>query len=152
MNHQFYADLFERDLTKLLDEIKLFHTEENLWKPLPGITNSAGTLTLHLCGNLHHFVGNGIGKNGYIRNRDKEFSERNVPKETLMENITGTKTVVSMVLRNLNEKDWVSGPLVLFLEKNYPPCDLLPQLHAHFSYHLGQVNYLRRILQATSMA
>jgi hypothetical protein len=70
---------FLRDLEKLKTEISSFKDESNLWKISGDIKNSAGNLCLHLCENLQHFIGAVLGNSGCVRNRDAEFSRKNVP-------------------------------------------------------------------------
>ncbi|HEY5407636.1 MAG TPA: hypothetical protein VIJ92_11120 [Ginsengibacter sp.] len=74
------AALFERDINKLIEEINLYKNEEDIWKIKEGISNSSGNLTLHLLGNLNHFIGATLGNTGYVRERDKEFSLKNIPR------------------------------------------------------------------------
>ncbi len=73
------SQLFLRDLEKLKTEISSFKDEKKIWEISGEIKNSAGNLCLHLCGNLQHFIGAVLGNSGYIRNRDAEFSRKNVP-------------------------------------------------------------------------
>src|SRR5688500_18369221 len=82
MFHLYVKELFERDLKKLKEELKLYN-QEDLWKIAPGTANSGGNLILHLAGNLRHFIGAVLGNTGYIRQRDLEFSEKNVSKSDL---------------------------------------------------------------------
>ena len=76
--------LFERDLKKLISELEAYKDEENIWKVSGNISNSTGTLALHLVGNLKHFIGAVMGNTGYIRNREAEFSLRNIPRAQLI--------------------------------------------------------------------
>jgi uncharacterized damage-inducible protein DinB len=135
-----------RDLDKLAEEIKLYPTEESVWKTADGITNPGGNLCLHLCGNLQHFIGTIIGKTGYKRNRDAEFSTRNVPKATLQDEIEKTKAAISSSLPKLTvEQLEETYPLEVFgrpMTTGY----FLVHLSAHLGYHLGQVNYHRRLI------
>lgn len=140
-------NLFERDLSKLEQEIAAYETSAAIWRVPPGITNAAGNLCLHLCGNLQHFVGAVLGKTGYVRNRELEFSDRNVPTEDLLVLISSTRRIILTVIAGLTEED---------LEKIYPEKVLfdsmttghfLVHLSTHLSYHLGQINYHRRLTQ-----
>lgn len=70
------CEIIVRDLQKLATEVSAFKYEENLWKTDIDIKNSAGNLSLHVCGNLQHFIGAVLGNSGYIRNRDAEFSQK----------------------------------------------------------------------------
>lgn len=138
--------IIDRDLNKLEDEITLYPTEESLWKISGSIKNPGGNLCLHLCGNLQHYIGAVLGRSGYVRNRDHEFAARNIPREVLISEIQKTKAAVRSSLENLDP--------VLF-DKDYPEQvfgysmttgHFLIHLTAHLGYHLGQVNYLRRLL------
>ena len=80
-------EIYESDLNKLNAEINLYQNEEKLWIVRDEITNSAGNLALHLIGNLNHFFGAVLGKNGFVRDRDREFSSKNVSREDLCRRI-----------------------------------------------------------------
>lgn len=97
--------LFTRDLNRLRTEIALYKNEENIWKTEGSIANSAGNLCLHLVGNLNTYIGKEIGKTGYVRNRDLEFSLKNVPRAELLHKIDDTICVVNAALHNLDESD-----------------------------------------------
>jgi hypothetical protein len=138
--------LFKRDLEKLKQEISLYREEKDLWVTDKGIANSAGNLCLHLAGNLNTYIGAEIGKTGYIRNRDLEFSQKNVPRQELIKMIENTITVVEDGLNKLNEDDLEKEyPLLVFKEKTSTGYFLI-HLTVHLGYHLGQVNYHRRLL------
>jgi uncharacterized damage-inducible protein DinB len=140
------SEIFERDLNKLIAEINAYKDENNLWLIKEGISNSAGNLCLHLIGNLNHFIGATLGNTGYVRDREKEFSSKNIPRNKLVSDLEKTITVVKNSLTNLPEAD---------LEKNFPievfgkpltTVFLLVHLTTHLTYHLGQINYHRRLL------
>ena len=141
--------LLLRDLTTLANEITQYGKESDLWIVKPGINNCAGNLCLHLCGNLKHFIGAILGNSGYQRERDKEFSEKDLPKSDLLQNIEETKDSISLALSNLDDS---------ILAKEYPiemfggkitTGFFLVHLHGHLNYHLGQVNYHRRLLASS---
>ena len=138
--------LFERDLNKLKQEIELYSKEENLWVVDKNIGNSSGNLCLHLIGNLKTYIGAELGKTGYIRQRDLEFSLKNIPRQEILASIEETKSIVKQTLETLTEED---------LEKEYSQdlgypikktSHLLVHLTIHLGYHLGQINYHRRLL------
>ncbi|MCL8536175.1 DinB family protein [Chryseobacterium gallinarum] len=138
--------LYSRDLNKLKTEIEAYQNEENLWNTDKDIANSAGNLCLHLVGNLNHFIGRVLGNTDYVRQRDLEFSLKNIPKAELVEQVQSTITMVSTVLSGLSKED---------LKKEYPLEPLgykmtaeyfLIHLIGHLNYHLGQINYHRRLL------
>lgn len=138
--------LFERDLQKLANEISLYKDEDKLWLVKPGISNSAGNLCLHLIGNLNHFIGATLGHTGYVRYRDDEFSLKNIPRQDLLINIENIKLIVKEVVSSLPEADLQKDfPLEIFGKKDSTGFILI-HLATHLTYHLGQINYHRRLL------
>jgi uncharacterized damage-inducible protein DinB len=138
--------LFERDLNRLKAEVELYNDEKNLWHIEKGIANSAGNLCLHLIGNLNAFIGAELGKTGYVRQRDLEFSTKGVAKKELLEKIDTTieavKKSLATVTQEQLERDY---PAMLFKEKITTGLFLV-HLATHLNYHLGQINYHRRLL------
>jgi len=139
-------EIFERDLNKLKEEISLYKDENSLWIVKKEISNSAGNLCLHLIGNLNHFVGAELGHTGYIRNRENEFEAKNKSAKVLINYIENTIEIVKHTLENLSSED---------LDKDFPQQKhskivktdfMLLHLISHFNYHLGQINYHRRLL------
>lgn len=138
--------LFTRDLEKLKQEISLYENESKIWIIEKNIANSAGNLCLHLVGNLNTYIGKEIGKTGYIRNRELEFSIKNIPRQELIKKIEDTINVVHNSLDMLKEHELDNEyPLLVFAEKTSIGY-MLVHLAVHLSYHLGQVNYHRRLL------
>lgn len=138
--------LYNRDLNKLKSEIEAYQNEENLWKTDKNIANSAGNLALHLVGNLNHFIGTHLGNTGYVRHRDLEFSLKDVPRAELIEKVEATATMIDSVLSQLSDDDLKKEyPLVVF-ESTMTTDYFLIHLIAHLDYHLGQINYHRRLL------
>ena len=137
---------FERDLDKLKEEINLFKNENDIWKVKDGIINSAGNLTMHLLGNLNHFIGKTLGNTDYIRKRDEEFSVKNIPREKLISDISSVKATIKKTLSNLSEEDRKKQFPLKIQEQTFTTENMLTYLLAHLNYHLGQMNYLRRML------
>lgn len=139
-------ELFERDLQKLIAEINLYKEEDDLWIVKEGISNSAGNLCLHLIGNLNHFIGATLGNSGYVRHRDAEFSLKNIPRQDLNLNINNCILIVKSTLNSLPETDMQKEfPLEMFGRK-LTNTQMLVHLYGHLNYHLGQINYHRRLL------
>jgi uncharacterized damage-inducible protein DinB len=140
------AQILSRDLSAMADEVRAT-PDELLWKGLPGITNSVGTLAYHLCGNLQHFIGAVLGNSGYVRRREEEFNRHDLSKEELLQEIAVTIQAVTSALSSLTQDD---------LSKEMPDTPpqhkgrtvgyFLIQLCCHFSRHRGQLDYLRRML------
>ena len=138
--------LYKRDLARLKDEISAYRNESAMWKTDREIPNSGGNLCLHLIGNLNHFIGATIGNSGYARQRDLEFSSKDVPREELVARIEETSVVVENALRAVTpEQLREEFPLLVFAEKTSTEY-MLAHLATHLSYHLGQINYHRRLL------
>ena len=141
-----FSSLYEKDLNKLIEEISLYKDETDIWKVKDGISNSGGNLTLHLLGNLNHFIGAVLGNTGYVRERDKEFSLRDIPRTKLIDDLNKTSALVTGILASLSQADLEKDFPVPINNKISPTGFVLAYLLAHLSYHLGQINYLRRLL------
>lgn len=138
--------LFTRDLNRLKAEIKQYSKEENLWKVEGSIANSAGNLCLHLIGNLNTYIGKELGNTNYVRNRDAEFSLKGVPKKELLQKIDDTIEVVNKSLQNLDENSLMQVYPILVFDQKTTTEFLLVHLTTHLTYHLGQINYHRRLI------
>jgi uncharacterized damage-inducible protein DinB len=138
--------LYERDLSKLKEEIGLYADESDVWRTDGAITNSAGNLTLHLIGNLQHFFGAVLGETGYARDRDKEFSDGGVSRDDLLAGIDQAAADVKATPAKLTDEDLAATyPIEVF---GHPMTTefFLIHLATHLNYHLGQINYHRRLL------
>ena len=139
--------LFTRDLEKLASEISTFKKEDNLWRIEGDIKNTAGNLCLHLTGNLNHFIGAVIGNTGYVRHREAEFTDKDIPRPEMIRSIHKTKLAVSDTLKKMDTQLLtLHYPIDVFGEKMTYVYFLI-HLESHLNYHLGQINYLRRILE-----
>jgi uncharacterized damage-inducible protein DinB len=139
--------IFKRDLNRLKQEIELYQSESQIWTIQKGITNSAGNLCLHLVGNLNTYIGNTYGNINYVRNREFEFSLKDIPRTELIRKIEETIIVVDHALDNLSEKELrMEFPLLVFETKTSTEFMLI-HLTTHLTFHLGQINYHRRLLE-----
>ena len=141
------ASLFNRDLNRLRKQIDSFTNDDALWETLPGVTNPAGNLALHLEGNLSEFVGRQLGQLPYERKRDLEFSSKGLTRADLSSRVEKLTQTIPSIIERLSEEE---------LEKEYPQVVLdapmttrhfLFHLYGHLNWHLGQVDYLRRMLE-----
>ena len=139
-----------RELTSLRQEIEAYPSDADLWRVVPGISNPGGTLALHLAGNLQHFVGRILGGTNYVRNRDLEFSARGLSKAELVGKVNDAIAAVERTFRRLDQAA---------LESEYPEAvakvrlntgDFLIHMASHLAYHLGQVDYHRRIVTGST--
>jgi len=141
-----YLYFFERDLNKLSEEINLYKNENDLWKIKEGISNSSGNITLHLIGNLNHFIGKTLANTNYIRERDKEFSLKNVPRKKLTDEINNISTIIKNTLPELSNDDLKKDFPIKINDQVLSTENMLAHLLTHLNYHLGQVNYHRRMI------
>jgi DinB superfamily len=139
------AALYVRDLGRLVQELRAFPDTRALWRAAPGVTNAAGTLALHLEGNLREYVGRQLGQIAYTRDRPREFSARDIEQAELVSRIEALREAIPKVIGALSPER---------LDATYPePFDgssistrqFLIHLSGHLNYHLGQIDYLRRV-------
>lgn len=139
------SNLLVRDIGKIQDELKSYGDERLIWKTTDGISNSAGNLALHVAGNLQHFIGAVLGDSGYVRQREFEFSAKDIPVTYLVSELDNAKKVVFTVFGKLSLDDFSkSYPINVFGEEMTTEWFLL-HLLSHTNYHLGQINYHRRM-------
>lgn len=138
--------LIKRDLEKLKTELEAYQSEGNIWIVEDGIANSAGNLCLHLVGNLNHFIGAVLGNTGYVRQRGLEFSLKDVPKAGLIRQIEDTIVMTEEVMNKITDEQLAAEFPVVVFSKGDTTAYFLSHLATHLSYHLGQVNYHRRLL------
>jgi uncharacterized damage-inducible protein DinB len=138
-----------RDLQTFRQEIELFPSDAAVWRTVPGVANPAGTLALHVCGNLRHYLGAVLGGSGYVRDRDAEFRLRGIPRRELAESLRGTDEVVLRVLQSLTPDSLLEPypePVAGVLRTDW----FLLHLGTHLAFHLGQAGYLRRTITGDS--
>lgn len=140
-----------RELEELRDGVRETAktlADQDLWaKPIePG--NSIGHLILHLTGNLNHFVGGQLGKTGYVRDREREFTENNHPgKEKVLANLDDAVATFRCVVENLTAEQLISPHPETRLGQVLPA---LTHLVAHFALHRGQMTYIARSIAKDS--
>lgn len=136
--------LMLRDLEAVRREVQHYPDDEGPWKSIPGLTNSGGTLVLHLAGNLQHFLGAVMHKNGYVRNRDVEFVKRGVSRAELIRELDVTIDTVTKALSAMQSTQ-LEGMFPQELNNMRIPTEIfLMHLATHLTYHLGQLDYHRR--------
>jgi hypothetical protein len=140
------AQLYERDILKLKAEIGLYTDEKLLWQTVPGSSNPGGNLCLHLLGNLQHYIGAVLGGSGYVRNRPLEFSSEYVPVADLMSALEHTATIVTKTLRSLSAETMETEYPEKVFDHAMTTGHYLLHTLAHLNYHLGQINFHRRVV------
>lgn len=146
MTPEEFNKLFQRDLTKLGLELSAYSDEAKLWLIDKSIANSSGNLALHLFGNLRTFIGLDLGQFPYTRDRDREFAAKGVSRSELLEELEEVKTIVSGSLLGLTEERLKETSIQIFFGYEMTIGYFLIHLFGHFNYHLGQINYHRRLL------
>jgi hypothetical protein len=147
---EWITNVITRELKALRREIESYPTEGDLWKILPGVANPGGNLALHLAGNLQYFLGNVLGKSGYVRNRDAEFADRDVPRADLLREIDNAIAAVDLGMSKISEADLAKPYPEKVGGVNSSTGAFLAHFATHLAYHLGQVDYHRRILTGES--
>lgn len=139
-------ELFVRDLNKAAEEIESYPSDESLWAVSGDIANSAGNLGLHLAGNINHFFGAVLGNSGYVRERDLEFSSKGASRAEVADALRKAADVAGSVLSSLSEDDLASDFPEQFAGKTVSNAWMIAHLLTHLNYHLGQINYHRRLV------
>jgi hypothetical protein len=147
MLNSILASFYERDIRRLIEEVNLFKTEETLWRTQGTVHNSSGNLVLHIIGGTNFLIGTQLAHTGYVRNRDQEFSTKGVERKALVAQLEALIPIISGTLHKLTPEQMEADYPLLFDDAKRSTSYVLVQLLAHLNYHLGQVNYLRRILE-----
>ena len=140
------ADIFDRDLRALAREVEAYADERDLWRRPPGVENSAGTLALHLTGNVQYYLGALLGGTGYRRDRPAEFAARDVPRAELLRRIEAARAAVRAAAARLGEEQLAGDFPEAVGGVRVEAGEYLVHLLTHFAYHLGQLDYHRRVV------
>lgn len=138
------STLYARDLARLLQELRAFPDTASVWKTAPGVTNAAGTLALHLEGNLREYIGRQLGQIAYTWQRPLEFSARGVEQAELIARIETVHEMVPRVVGSLSHGQLDATYPEPVLGQPIATRQFLIHLNGHLNYHLGQIDYLRR--------
>lgn len=141
------AYFYERDIRRLIEEVSLFRNEENLWRTQGSVKNSSGNLVLHIIGGLNYFIGAILAHSGYVRDRDQEFIRKGVKRSELIAQLEELIPMINETIHALTPEQMEAEYPIFFDKPNTSTGYILIQLALHLNYHLGQVNYLRRVLE-----
>ncbi len=139
------AALYTRDLARLLRQLDALD-DAHLWQVRPGVTNSAGNLLLHLNGNLREFVGRQLGGVPYVRDRPREFGAKDVSRTAMQAELVELASLVPGVIARMSEQRWTEMFPENVLGEPLTNRQFVTHLYGHLNYHLGQIDYLRRVL------
>ena len=140
------AAILDRDLATLRREVEAYPDERDLWREIPGVANVGGTLVLHLTGNLQHYFGTRLAGTGYVRDRPAEFSRRNVPRPELLKEIDAARAAVKAASTAVGTAQLAADFPEAVGGSRVKTGDYLVHLAVHFAYHLGQLDYHRRVV------
>jgi uncharacterized damage-inducible protein DinB len=144
--------VLERDLATLRREVEAYPDEHHLWREVPGVPNVGGTLVLHLTGNLQHYIGARLGRTGYVRDRPAEFDRRHVPRSELLRQIDEARSAVTAALEGLSDERLDQDFPEVISGLRFSCRDYLLHLATHFAYHLGQIDYHRRVVTRSNQS
>jgi uncharacterized damage-inducible protein DinB len=135
-----------RDIRGLMSEIEAYPADATVWETAPGVTNSGGTLALHVAGNVQYFIGAVLNSSGFVRDRDAEFASRGLPRAKLLAELEAAVAAVEQTLPRLTNTELAAEFPVPVAGRRVRTADMLVHLAAHLGYHLGQVDYHRRFV------
>lgn len=139
-----------RDLRAVAREVSAYPTDAALWQEMPGIANSGGTLALHLAGNVRHFLGAVLGGSAYVRDREREFGARGIARAEVVAELEHAIVEAERVIPAISAATLAAPFPVELAGRRLPTARFLMHLCAHLAYHLGQVDYHRRIVAPSS--
>ncbi|HUR95795.1 MAG TPA: DinB family protein [Gemmatimonadales bacterium] len=140
------AAIYDRDLRALRRELEAYPEERQIWQEVPGLPNSAGTLALHLAGNLQHYIGAKVGGTDYVRNREAEFGRRGIPRVELLAEIERAREAVASGLARVQQSTLEAEFPEVVVQSRIRAGEYLIHLATHLAYHLGQVDCHRRVV------
>jgi hypothetical protein len=140
------AEILVRDLQRTIDEVASYKDTNDLWIKKGAINNSAGNLALHIGGAVNHFIGAVLGSNSFLRNREGEFGTSDIAMDEIISQLQKAQEVVKQVLATINDEDTFMEFPVKVMDNTMAIHFFLIQLVSHINYHLGQINYHRRLL------
>jgi len=134
-----------RDLRALAREIEAYPDDETLWRTMPGVANAGGTLALHITGNLRHFIGAQLGRSAYVRDREAEFARRRMSRKELLAQVNAALTEVERTFEGVGDAQLPGAFPERVAGRALDTDVFLVHLAAHLGYHLGQIDYHRRL-------
>ena len=138
--------LILRELGAVLRSLEAYPDDASVWTEPPGLPNPGGTLALHVAGNLRHFIGHVLGGIAYVRDREAEFARRDVPRSELVAGIEAAREAVDRTLSALSD-DALAAPYAESISgRTVSTGDFLAHLAVHLGWHLGQLDYHRRVV------
>ena len=146
MTPEYVARVLVRDVNAVRRELEAYPDEASVWALPPGVANSGGTLALHLAGNLQHFFGAVLGGASYKRDRAAEFAKPDVPRSALIVELEAAIVSVGLGISQVSEARLAEEFPEAIAGHRIVTGEWLIHLVAHTGYHLGQIDYHRRLV------
>jgi uncharacterized damage-inducible protein DinB len=128
-------------------------SEEQFWRKPYSYGNSFGHLALHLIGNLNYYIGAQIAQTGYVREREREFTERNPPpKQEVLRQVDEAVELVVKTLAAQTAETWSQPYQAVGAETSKDRFSIFLRCAAHFHHHVGQMIYLANELTKSGSA
>jgi len=122
-------------------------TQEQFWHNPFSFGNSVGHLILHLSGNLSYYIGARVAETGYVRNRDREFTELGKPgKAQVMNAFDRTIEMVVATIRKQKPEDWMAPYSAEREPEAAERFMIFLRCAGHAYHHVGQIIYLSKEL------
>lgn len=138
--------ILSRDLRALAREVAAYPDDAAVWRDVPGLPNPAGVLARHLAGNIRHYVGTALGGGTYVRDRTDEFAARGASRAAIVAEVEAALADVQRVIPALGAAQLDAELPVPVGGHAVGTRRFLLHLGAHLAYHLGQIDYHRRVV------
>ncbi|MBZ5599191.1 MAG: DinB family protein [Acidobacteriia bacterium] len=118
-------------------------SEEQFWRKPFAFGNSFGHLVLHLTGNLNYYIGAEVARTGYVRDRNREFTEtERAPKTEILRHFDEAIGVVVKAIRAQSPEDWSKAYTALREDDAGNRFNIFLRCATHLHHHVGQMMYL----------
>jgi hypothetical protein len=122
-------------------------SDDELWSTAGNIPNSIGTLARHVTGNLNHHFGAAILKSGYVRIRDREFTDRDISRTQVIADLQAAAQIARQALDAVDEqaldKPYTSPDGQVYESLAY----CIVHMVIHFAMHYGQADYAQNYVK-----
>ncbi|MBX7118884.1 MAG: DinB family protein [Gemmatimonadaceae bacterium] len=142
--------VMERELRTLAREVAAYPDDAALWRDVPGLANPGGVLARHLAGNVRAFIGTVLGGGGFVRDRDGEFAARGLTRAEVVAEVEAARAEVARVLPTLDAARLAAEYPQAVGGHRFTTARFVTHLAVHLGYHLGQLDYHRRMVAPAS--
>lgn len=138
------------DLHRQVAETVALLGDDDINRTVPGLGNTVGILLRHIAGSERYWISEIVGGRPAHRNRDSEFGHERLQKGALLAELDRVRALTREVLGRLDAADMLQEVEVQRTRGVVKESKALALLHAtqHLAYHLGQLRYMAKLLQA----